>query len=109
MSVCDYKAPEQSNVESLDLPEGVPPLRAFYLYLSSSCNLACRHCWITPTLVNGKPDPGDVINVAALREAIAEAKPLGLNGVKLTGGELSCIPVSVIYATWLHKKTWSLT
>lgn len=70
-----------------DLPEGVPPLRSFYLYLSDSCNLACRHCWITPRLVNGRPDPGEIINVQALRAAIAEAKPLGLRHVKLTGGE----------------------
>ena len=87
MSVCDYRAPQQDDNESLDLPKGVPPLRAFYLYLSSSCNLACRHCWITPRFVNGQPDPGDIIDVKALREAIAEAKPLGLKTIKLTGGE----------------------
>lgn len=87
MSVCDYKAPEPENSESLDLPEGVPPLRAFYLYLSSSCNLSCRHCWITPRFVNGQPDPGDVIDVKALRAAVAEAKPMGLRNIKLTGGE----------------------
>jgi len=38
-----------------DLPEGVPPLRAFYLYMCTGCNLKYRHCWITPTFVNGKP------------------------------------------------------
>jgi len=36
----------------LDLPEGIPALRSFYLYLSDSCNLRCRHCWITPTWAN---------------------------------------------------------
>ena len=71
----------------LDLPEGVPPLRSFYLYMSNSCNLACRHCWITPRFVDGKPDPGDVIDVEALRAAVKEAKPLGLGSAKLTGGE----------------------
>jgi len=87
MSVCAYRPPEDAGHESLDLPEGVPPLRSLYLYLSSSCNLSCRHCWITPRLVNAQPDPGEVIDVKALRAAIAEAKPLGLSSVKLTGGE----------------------
>lgn len=87
MSVCEYRPPEKDATESLDLPEGVPPLRSFYLYLSNSCNLACRHCWITPRLVADRPDPDDVIDFEALRQAIAEAKPLGLSSVKLTGGE----------------------
>jgi SynChlorMet cassette radical SAM/SPASM protein ScmF len=70
-----------------DLPEGVPPLRSFYLYLSNSCNLACRHCWITPRFVDGQPSPGDVIDLHLLRQAVREAKPLGLSSAKLTGGE----------------------
>ena len=78
---------ETAPPEELDLPEGVPALRAFYLYMSTSCNLACRHCWITPRFVNGKADPGDVIDVDALRAAVREAKPMGLSNCKLTGGE----------------------
>ena len=79
--------PEGAPPERLDLPEGVPALRAFYLYMSTSCNLACRHCWITPRFVGGKPHPGDVIDVDALRAAVREAKPMGLRSCKLTGGE----------------------
>ncbi|MHB8810955.1 MAG: radical SAM protein [Desulfobulbaceae bacterium] len=87
MGVCDFKVPSQNDSESLELPEGVPPLSAFYLYLSSSCNLSCRHCWITPRFTSGQPEPGDIIDVDALQEAITEAKPLGLKTIKLTGGE----------------------
>ena len=87
MSLCDFEQTSTGDDPSLDLPLGVPPLRTFYLYLSNSCNLACRHCWITPRLVDGQPDPGDVINVSALRVAVREAKPLGLSSAKLTGGE----------------------
>jgi SynChlorMet cassette radical SAM/SPASM protein ScmF len=66
----------------------VPPLRAFYLYLSNSCNLRCRHCWITPSFTtDGKPSPGDVVDVEALREAVREGRTLGLSSAKLTGGE----------------------
>ena len=80
--------PTRTEVESIiDLPEGIPPLRSFYLYLSDSCNLRCRHCWITPTYVDGKPSPGEVINVEHLEKAVREAKTLGLSGAKFTGGE----------------------
>ena len=71
----------------VDLPEDVPYLYAFYLYLSDSCNLRCRHCWITPTYVNGKPSPGEVIDVGHLKKAVREGKTLGLGAAKLTGGE----------------------
>lgn len=70
-----------------DLPAGIPPLRTFYLYLSDSCNLHCRHCWITPTYANGKPTPGEVIDTGQLKSAVQEGKSLGLNGAKFTGGE----------------------
>jgi SynChlorMet cassette radical SAM/SPASM protein ScmF len=71
----------------IDLPEGVPPLRAFYLYLTSTCNLRCRHCWIAPEHAGVKPKPGQYIDLDALRGAITEAKTLGLASAKLTGGE----------------------
>jgi SynChlorMet cassette radical SAM/SPASM protein ScmF len=87
MTICDFREPAESEERTLDLPEGVPPLRAFYLYMSNSCNLACRHCWITPHWVNGRPDPGDVIDAEDLRAAVREAKPMGLSSAKLTGGE----------------------
>jgi SynChlorMet cassette radical SAM/SPASM protein ScmF len=69
------------------LPEGVPPLRTFYIYLSDNCNMRCRHCWIEPRFTDGKPDPGRVVDVDALLAAVREAKTLGLTSAKLTGGE----------------------
>ncbi len=86
MTLCDLPEPT-TEPRKLDLPEGVPALRAFYLYMSTGCNLKCRHCWITPRFVDGEPLPGDVIDVEALRDAVAEAKPMGLCNAKLTGGE----------------------
>jgi SynChlorMet cassette radical SAM/SPASM protein ScmF len=68
------------------LPIGVPPLNMLYFYLTQGCNLACRHCWLAP-----KFDPAGsrypVLPVELFETAIREAKPLGLTGVKLTGGE----------------------
>ena len=92
MTICDYEPTNDPISPTCDLPEGVPPLRAFYLYMSNSCNLACRHCWITPRFVNGEPDPGDVIDFDALQSAVREAKPLGLTNAKLTGGEPTLHP-----------------
>jgi SynChlorMet cassette radical SAM/SPASM protein ScmF len=89
MATCETveQVPATAPAETLDLPEGVPPLRAFYLYMSNGCNLSCRHCWITPKFVNGKPTPGDVVDFDALKAAVVEAKRMGLGAVKLTGGE----------------------
>jgi len=63
-----------------------PSLTQLYFYLTEGCNLACRHCWLAP-----KFDPaGDryaMLPVTLFEGAITEAKQLGLQGVKLTGGE----------------------
>jgi SynChlorMet cassette radical SAM/SPASM protein ScmF len=72
--------------EEVRAPSGVPPLAQLYVYLTEGCNLACRHCWLAPRF-----DPtatrAPVLALDALEQAIAEARPLGLRGVKLTGGE----------------------
>jgi SynChlorMet cassette radical SAM/SPASM protein ScmF len=62
------------------------PLNQLYFYLTEGCNLACRHCWLAPKLDReGKLYP--TLPVELFETAIREAKPLGLRGVKLTGGE----------------------
>ncbi|GAB4342263.1 MAG: hypothetical protein Kow0089_17250 [Desulfobulbaceae bacterium] len=87
MTTCVPRPSKADTSDIPDLPEGVPPLRAFYLYLSNSCNLACRHCWITPRRIMGRPDPGEIIGLDDLAAAVEEGKKLGLASVKLTGGE----------------------
>jgi SynChlorMet cassette radical SAM/SPASM protein ScmF len=87
MSFCNVPRNKSSNEAPLDLPEGMPSLRSFYLYMSSVCNLKCRHCWIRPTYVSSEPSPGDVLDVHQLHEAVTKAKPMGLSFAKLTGGE----------------------
>ena len=73
----------------VNLPEGVPPLATYYLYMAGSCNLACRHCWITPTFLASRDvDNGEKSLPFDLYElAIREGEPLGLGHVKFTGGE----------------------
>jgi SynChlorMet cassette radical SAM/SPASM protein ScmF len=64
----------------------IPPLSTLYCYLTEGCNLACRHCWLKP-----KFDPQGTkfphLPAALFADVVAEAKPLGLQAVKLTGGE----------------------
>ena len=62
------------------------PLNQLYFYLTEGCNLACRHCWIAPQFQAGsKVYPS--LNFDLFCDIIRQAKPLGLTGVKLTGGE----------------------
>jgi SynChlorMet cassette radical SAM/SPASM protein ScmF len=62
------------------------PLSQLYFYLTEGCNLACRHCWLAPKLdANANRYP--TLPVEMFEGILAEAKPLGLTGVRLTGGE----------------------
>ncbi|MBN2005229.1 MAG: radical SAM protein [Anaerolineae bacterium] len=111
MTVCDPH-PEEApapDAQALNLPDGVPPLTSFYLYLTDGCNLNCRHCWIAPRFVDGKPDPGECLDLDLLRKAVIEAKPLGLNNAKLTGGEPTLHPRFVEIADFLTAEGLSLT
>lgn len=91
-------------LHTLALPEGVPELRCIYLYATTGCNLCCRHCWITPTFVDGKSSTGDCIPLDLLKRAVKEAKPLGLTNVKLTGGEPMIHPQFKEIATFLKAE-----
>jgi SynChlorMet cassette radical SAM/SPASM protein ScmF len=63
-----------------------PPLRMLYFYLTDDCNLACRHCWIAPKF-NPVGKSNSSLQIDLFKQAIIEAKSLGLREVKLTGGE----------------------
>lgn len=91
MTLCD--APDSSkHLAEVQLPEGVPPLRTFYLYLTTCCNLRCQHCWINPVYEGNTLKPNSYIDHDALRLAIKEGKALGLSNIKLTGGEPTLHP-----------------
>ena len=65
---------------------GQYPLKQIYFYMTKGCNLKCRHCWIA--LEYQTPDkPLPSLDLQLLRSIIKQARPLGLRGVKLTGGE----------------------
>lgn len=93
---------------SFQLSEGVPPLNTFYVYLTSGCNLACRHCWLAPTYqANG--GTGGHLDYDLLALAIEEGLPLGLRHVKLTGGEPLLHPDFLRIVDILNEKNIGLS
>jgi SynChlorMet cassette radical SAM/SPASM protein ScmF len=78
---------DTSNKHMTEQPDNVNwSLNQIYFYLTEGCNLACRHCWLAPGFdADGSTYP--TLPVELFEAAICEAKPLGLSGVKLTGGE----------------------
>lgn len=92
----------------LELPEGVPALNTFYVYLTGGCNLACQHCYLAPTYhANGGTGGHLDYNLFVL--AIEEGLPLGLGGVKLTGGEPLLHPDFIRIVDFLKDKKLELT
>ena len=62
------------------------PLNTIYFYLTEGCNLRCRHCWIGPEYEPSGTSCA-TLPLATFDSIVAQAKPLGLTSVKLTGGE----------------------
>ena len=62
----------------------VPRLETIYLYATSDCNQRCRHCWVE---AGSGPPTGPPLAVGELRRALAPARALGLEWLKVTGGE----------------------
>ncbi|MCU0918356.1 MAG: PqqD family peptide modification chaperone [Planctomycetes bacterium] len=66
-------------------PRRVPPLHTIYFYVTGSCNLRCRHCWIDPVTESHRSTLH--LPWRELKPIFEEAKAIGLRSVKLTGGE----------------------
>ena len=90
------------------LPDGCPPLTSYYVYLTGGCNLACRHCWLSPTFEPGG-DTGGHLPYEAFALAIEQGLPLGLEHVKLTGGEPLLHPDLLRMVDLLREKEVGLT
>lgn len=96
-----------TQTRQINLPEGVPPLTTYYYYLTAGCNLACQHCWITPTFQkNG--GTGGHLDFELFKQSIEEGLPLGLGNVKLTGGEPLLHPDLKEILTYCHEKQLSV-
>lgn len=61
-------------------------LNCIYFYLTEGCNMACRHCWIAPKFQD-RDRIYPSLDFRLFKRIVTQAKALGLQGVKLTGGE----------------------
>lgn len=77
-------AGEKTN-ETLLSVKNKPQLGTLYLYLTRNCNLHCKHCWISAG--DGQANDFLAQNPARLLETINQAKTIGLQSIKLSGGE----------------------
>lgn len=78
---------QDSQAAQIQGDQGEPQsLKALYFYLTEGCNLACSHCWLSPSYdPEGKKYP--FLPLDLFQQIISEARPLGLERIKLTGGE----------------------
>ncbi len=84
------------------------PLNQIYFYLTEGCNLRCRHCWIAPKYQSeGNTYPA--LDLDLFKSIIEQAKPLGLTGVKLTGGEPLLHPEIKEILEYIRTEDLSLT
>jgi len=90
------------------LPEGVPPLTQYYVYMTAGCNLACQHCWLSPAY-QPKGTTGGHLDFELFKLALEEGIPLGLQSVKLTGGEPLLHPDFLRMVDLLKEKELGLT
>jgi SynChlorMet cassette radical SAM/SPASM protein ScmF len=70
-----------------DSAPAIPSLGTIYMYASGACNLNCSHCWIDPVFQSEGGKSSLHLSPELVKKAVAQAKPLGLHSVKLTGGE----------------------
>ncbi len=77
-----------------------------YLYLSGSCNLACRHCWINP---RHEDTATRVLPLDVIRHIVEQAQALGLAFVKLTGGEPLLHPQALDLIRFIHGAGLAVT
>ncbi len=84
------------------------PLDTLYFYLTEGCNLACRHCWIAPKFQSGGAVYAS-LPLETLKDIVREGKPLGLAGVKLTGGEPLLHPNIFAILRFLREENLTVT
>jgi SynChlorMet cassette radical SAM/SPASM protein ScmF len=86
----------------------IPQLKTIYFYLTETCNLACRHCWINPSTCANEAGNSN-LSFDHFNSALEQASPLGLKSVKLTGGEPLFHPDIKIILEALKNRNLQLT
>ncbi len=63
------------------------PLSSLYINPTKYCNLCCRHCWLSPPVKDSLVDVEKELSAKEIIGAIEASRPLGMDSIKLTGGE----------------------
>lgn len=88
--------------------EFVPSLTQYYVYMTAGCNLACQHCWLSP-VYQPEGTTGGHLDYDLFKIALEEGIPLGLQSVKLTGGEPLLHPEFLRMVDLLRKMNLGLS
>ncbi|MGB2662320.1 MAG: radical SAM protein [Candidatus Omnitrophota bacterium] len=62
-------------------------LDSLYINPTKYCNLCCKHCWVSPPTREKLEKEDEELSIKEIISVVKEARKLGLNSVKLTGGE----------------------
>jgi len=62
-------------------------LGSLYINPTRYCNLCCKHCWVSPPYKEELEESGEELPIEGIIGIIKEAKKIGTNHIKLTGGE----------------------
>ena len=79
MSICDQKPDERVRTGA--------DLVSLYINPTRYCNLACKHCWLSPPVCDEVPKDSGELTSSEMIAIVKEAMGLGLGSIKLTGGE----------------------
>jgi SynChlorMet cassette radical SAM/SPASM protein ScmF len=83
-------------------------LGAIYFYILEGCNLKCRHCWINPPFESEKKPKFPFVDIELFKHIVEQALALGLQTVKLTGGEPLIHPEIEKVLEYIHYKNLKL-
>lgn len=89
-------------------PQGGKYLRSIYFYILEGCNLRCRHCWINPPFEKTDKPEYPFVSLDLFKHIVNQAIPLGLQTVKLTGGEPLIHPEIEKIIEYIHEKNLKL-
>ncbi len=89
VSTSDGKDDEGTSCKPTHAFPGIPPLTHLYLYVTFDCNEHCYHCYqrnagaVTPRALQSSTN----MSLHDLMSLVEKAESLGLQAVKITGGE----------------------
>lgn len=88
------------------------PLRSIYFYPTESCNLRCIHCWIQPAYAADdrtyQRQNKKNVSVEVMERVVKDGLTLGLNYIKVTGGEPFLAPNLFEYFDLFSRNRLSL-